>query len=252
MKLFTILAAAVMAQEDAAEPTVGPTTPAPTTEEVDPGPPLWDGNALNQTCGQQFGGFWKETPRRESFVNKTCTISGTDIKYMYAGGGAFVTGLNTFTGYDEQSSFVDVIVFYNQAFDEEEKVGDNSTCWTASVDCVDSGAVPGVYFMETVNDYRHSKNGNYNLQISGVAAGDVLTIELLDDDGHFATQNISVDNFGTVKADTDVWGNHYNDAGSFTIEVDGHHPFGQLFQVKVTQQPGETGVLNLWKSTVSV
>lgn len=251
MKLFTLLAAAVMAQDD---PTTArpASTAAPTTEEADPGPPLWDGNASNMTCGQQFGGFWKETPRLENFVNKTCTIAGPDIKYKYAGGGAFITGLNTFTGYEGASSFVDVIVFYEQAFDENDENGDNSTCWQATVECEDSGFVPGVYFMETVNDYRHSKNGNYNLQISGVAAGDTITIDLQDDDGDFATQNISVGVFGTVKADADAWGGQYNDLGSFTIEVDGHFPFGDIFNVYVTQQPGETGVLNLWKSTVSV
>ena len=202
----------------------------------------WDGVSVDNSCGMTISG--------ENFVNKTCTVSGSDISYIFAGNGAFVNGANTFTGYDGTSSDVNVVVFFNQAEDADGNL-DNSTCWDAAVSCADSGADYGApYFMENVNDHRNAKAGNYNIQIAGVQNGDSLSIQLSDNDGNdYAVQNISAD-FGTVSADEDAWGNLYSDTGAFTIEV-GDQPFGQLFQITVVQQPGNTGVLSMWSSSVS-
>jgi len=99
--------------------------------------------------------------------------------------------------------------------------------------------------METVNDHRGAKGGNVNLQIAGVSAGDTLSIDLAG----FSCQNISAP-FGVVSAEEDAWGNQYSDSGIFTVQV-GDGPFGDLFQISITQQPGQTSSLNLWESSVS-
>lgn len=201
----------------------------------------WNGVSSDNTCGMQIAG--------DNFVNQTCTVSGSSLSYVFAGNGAFITGPNTFTGYDGVSGAVDVIVFFNQA--EADGVMDNSTCWDAAVNCVDDGAATaGVFFMESVNDHRGAKGGNFNLQISGVSHGDTLSIQLNGASGGWGAQNISAP-FGTVTATADAWGNQYSDDGAFTVTVDQHDPFGDLFQISVTQQPGNTEALNLWQSSVS-
>ena len=204
----------------------------------------WPGVSVDNSCGS----LWES---EESIVNKTCTISAPNAQYQFAGNGAFVTGANTFTGYDGTSSSVNVVVFYNQAEDADGNL-DNSTCWDINVSCVDNGAASaGLFFMENVNDHRNAKNGNYNIQIAGVQNGQTLSIQLNDNDGNsYAVQNISAD-FGVVSAQDDAWGNQYSDTGAFTIEVDAEQPFGQLFQISVVQQPGNTGVLSMWSSAVS-
>jgi len=198
----------------------------------------WDGISVDNTCGQQISG--------ENFVNKTCTIAGPNaIKSVFAGNGAFITGPNTFPGFDGISGNVDAVVFFNQALDDDGNL-DNSTCWDAAISCDDYGsAVEGVFFMETVNDDRQAKGANYNLQIVGVSPGDTLSIDL----NEFACQNISAP-FGEVVATEDAWGNQYSDDGTFTVKV-GEDPFGELFQISITQQPGQTSALNLWQSSVS-
>merc|ERR1719410_944873 len=202
----------------------------------------WGGVSVDNTCGMLI--------EQDNFVNQTCTVNGNDIAYIFAGNGAFITSGNTFTGYDGVSGSVNVVVFFNQAEDADGNL-DNSTCWDAAISCVDNGAaVEGLFFMENVNDHRNAKNGNYNIQIAGVQNGDSLSIQLNDNDGNaYAVQNITAD-FGTVSADEDAWGNFYSDTGAFTIEV-GDEPFGQLFQITVVQQPGNTGVLSMWSSSVS-
>merc|ERR1711976_1055543 len=162
----------------------------------------------------------------ESIVNKTCTISAPNAQYQFAGNGAFVTGADTFTGFDGVSGDVNVVVFYNQAKDADGNL-DNSTCWDINVSCVDNGAASaGLFFMENVNDHRNAKNGNYNIQIAGVQNGQTLSIQLNDNDGNgYGVQNITAD-FGVVSATDDAWGNQYSDDGSFTIEVDAEQPFG--------------------------
>ena len=202
----------------------------------------WDGVSADNTCGMVISG--------DNFVNKTCTVTGSSMEYIFAGNGAFINGDNTFTGYDGTSSDVNVVVFFSQSADADGNL-DNSTCWDASVSCADSGAdYSGPFFMENVNDHRNAKNGNYNIQIANVNNGDVLTLQLSDNDGlAWSSQNITAD-FGTVSAEEDQWGNQYSDDGSFTVTV-GDAVFGQLFQISVVQQPGNTGVLSMWSSTVS-
>ena len=202
----------------------------------------WDGVSADNTCGMVISG--------DNFVNKTCTVTGSSMEYIFAGNGAFINGDNTFTGYDGTSSDVNVVVFFSQSADADGNL-DNSTCWDASVSCADSGAdYSGPFFMENVNDHRNAKNGNYNIQIANVNNGDVLSLQLSDNDGlAWSSQNITAD-FGTVSAEEDQWGNQYSDDGSFTVTV-GDAVFGQLFQISVVQQPGNTGVLSMWSSTVS-
>ena len=196
----------------------------------------WNGVSEDNSCGMQIAG--------DSMVNATCTISGSNIAYQFAGNGAFITGANTFTGFDGASGDVDMVVFFEQDCSSGEC--DNSTCWDAVVNCVDNGAASaGIFFMETVNDHRGAKGGNVNLQLAGVSAGDTLQIDLAG----FACQNISAP-FGTVSATTDAWGNMYSDDGTFSVQV-GDGPFGDLFQISITQQPGQTSSLNLWESSVS-
>ena len=196
----------------------------------------WNGVSSDNTCGMQIAG--------SSMVNATCTVSGSNIAYMFAGNGAFITGANTVTGFDGISGNADVVVFFEQDCSSGEC--DNFTCWDASVSCTPNGAATdGVFFMETVNDHRGAKGGNINLQIYGVKAGDVLAIDLAG----FACQNISAP-FGSVNADQDAWGNMFSDSGAFSVTAD--ETFGGLFQISITQQPGQTSSLNLWESTVFV
>jgi len=185
----------------------------------------WNGVSDTNTCGMQISG--------DSMVNSTCTISGLNIAHKFAGNGAFITSENTFTGFDGISGNSDVVVFFEQTCTDGDC--DNSTCWDAAVSCVDNGAeTAGVFFMETVN-----------LQISGVSSGDTLMIDLAG----FACQNISAP-FGEVFASQDAWGSQYSDDGIFSVTV-GDGPFGDLFQISVTQQPGQTESLNLWEASVS-
>jgi hypothetical protein len=197
----------------------------------------WNGVSEDNSCGMQLSG--------DSMVNSTCTISGSNIKTVFAGNGAFITGAGyAVTGFDGISGNVDAVVFFDQDCSTGEC--DNSTCWDAAVSCVDNGAASaGVFFMETVNDDRQAKGANYNLQIAGVSNGDVLSIDLAG----FACQNITAP-FGVVDADPDAWGNQYSDNGVFSVTV-GDEPFGDLFQISITQQPGQTSALNLWESSVS-
>lgn len=201
----------------------------------------WNGVSSDNTCGMQI-------QKPVSMVNATCTFVGTSVAQKFAGNGAFIVDQNTFTGFDGASGEVDMVVFFDQDCPPGQECN-NSTCWDADVSCTPNadGATNGVFFMETVNDHRGAKGGNFNLQIAGVAAGDVLTIELSDE---FAAQNITAA-FGTVNAETDNWGNQYTDTGSFTVTVSDDQVFGQLFQISLTQQPGQTAPLNLWESTVT-
>merc|ERR1711872_691928 len=103
----------------------------------------WPGVSVDNSCGS----LWEA---EESIVNKTCTISAPNAQYQFAGNGAFVTGADTFTGFDGVSGSVNVVVFYNQAEDADGNL-DNSTCWDINVSCVDNGAASaGLFFMENV------------------------------------------------------------------------------------------------------
>jgi len=197
----------------------------------------WNGVSEDNSCGSQISA--------DSMVNSTCTVSGSNIKHVFAGNGAFITGPKTFTGFDDISGDVDVIVFFDQTCDEDGNCN-NSTCWDAAVNCVSNGeASSGVFFMESVNDHRGAKGGNINLQISGVKQGDTLSIDLAG----FACQNITALN-GVVTATEDSWGNMYSDSGAFSVQVN-DQVFGDLFQITIVQQPGQTSSLNLWESSIS-
>merc|ERR1712008_667238 len=82
----------------------------------------WDGVSADNTCGMVISG--------DNFVNKTCTVTGSSMEYIFAGNGAFINGDNTFTGYDGTSSDVNVVVFFSQSADADGNL-DNSTCWDA-------------------------------------------------------------------------------------------------------------------------
>jgi len=187
----------------------------------------WNGVSEDNSCGMQLSG--------DSMVNSTCTISGSNIKTVFAGNGAFITGAGyAVTGFDGISGNVDAVVFFDQTCDDDGNC-DNSTCWDAAVSCVDNGAASaGVFFMESVNDNRGAV-GNYNLQIAGANNGDVLSFNL---NGWVAT-NITAP-FGTVDGDGSI----------FSVTV-GDGPFGDLFQVSVSSGDENNGALNLWDCSVS-
>jgi len=232
MKLFALIAALARAEEEADD--------------------QWDGVNAQNLCGKHI------SLENDTLVNRTCTWTGTNVVHAFAGNGAFISGENSITGFDETSGNADIIFFFSQeeVNDDEGNFAymDNSTCWDVSVSCsdnLDNKATDGVFFMETVNDFRGPKGASYNLQIAGVKQGDTLSFELKGSNGaNWAVQNISAP-FGTVSEDNeDNWGNFYDDHGIFSILVK-DEPFGNLFQLSVTQQAGNTETLNLWKSTVT-
>jgi len=186
----------------------------------------WNGQNEDSTCGMTLSG--------DSMVNSTCTISGSSIKAVYAGNGAFITGANTMTGFDDMSGDASVVVFFEQ--DCSSGDCDNSTCWDAALDCVYNGdATDGVFFMETVNA---AASGNLNLQIAGVKDGDVVAFQLNDDAGNGVSLANITSPSGAVSVEESA-------SGSFIVNAGEN--FGDLLQVSVNAG----GVVNLWTSTVS-
>jgi hypothetical protein len=185
----------------------------------------WNGQSADSTCGMQLSGA--------SMVNSTCTVSGTSIKAIYAGNGAFISGQNTLTGFDGVSGDADVVVFFDQDCSTGEC--DNSTCWDADLSCVDNGAAAsGVMFMETVNA---AQAGIINLQIANVNRGETVTITLNDDAGNsVALTNIT--SAGGVASQ--------EEAASGSFSVTAGENFGDLLQVSVNA----AGVVNLFQSEV--
>merc|ERR1711899_657129 len=167
----------------------------------------WDGQAPNGGCGSQLSG--------DSLVNSTCTVTGTNIKTMYAGNG-------------------DLVVIFEQ--DCEGGTCDNSTCWDAQVNCVDNGAATeGMMFMETVNA---ANSGNLNLQIAGVPANTAIAVTLNDANGNgVGLTNITAPG-GVVDSDESA-------DGTFTV-TSGEN-FGDLFQISVVTD----AVVDLFQSTVA-
>jgi len=185
----------------------------------------WNGQSDDSTCGMQLSGA--------SMVNSTCTVSGSSIKSMYAGNGAFITGDNTMTGFEGMSGDADVVVFFDQDCSTGEC--DNSTCWDATLDCVYNGvATDGVFFMETVNA---ANSGMVNLQIAGVSAGDVVAISLTDNKGNAVGLTNITSAGGAVSSD--------EANGSFSVTAGEN--FGDLLQVSVNAD----AVIDLFSSTVS-
>merc|ERR1712193_292342 len=170
----------------------------------------WNGQSADSTCGMQLSGA--------SMVNSTCTVSGSNIKAMYAGNGAFIDANGDLTGFDGISGDADVVVFFDQ--DCSSGTCDNSTCWDAAISCTNNGAATaGVMFMETVNA---AHAGMLNLQIAGDSAG--LT-------------NIT-SSAGVASA---------TESASGMFSVTAGENFGDLLQVTVNSD----AVVDLFKSTVS-
>jgi len=185
----------------------------------------WNGQSEDSTCGMQLSGA--------SMVNSTCTVSGSNIKTMYAGNGAFIDANGDLTGFDGISGDADVVVFFDQ--DCSSGTCDNSTCWDAAISCTDNGAATaGVMFMETVNA---AQSGMINLQIAGVGAGDVVAITLNDNDGNAVGLTNITSAGGVVSAE--------EANGSFSVTAGEN--FGDLLQVSVNSD----AVVNLFKSTVA-
>lgn len=81
-----------------------------------------------------------------NLVNTTCEISGEFVHRYYLTNGAFLLGGNRFTGLEDMSSDgAEAIVYYwqdpNTAVFENNFQMDNTTCFTADVDCQPTGAV---------------------------------------------------------------------------------------------------------------
>jgi hypothetical protein len=185
----------------------------------------WNGQSADSTCGMQLSGA--------SMVNSTCTVSGTSIKAIYAGNGAFISGQNTLTGFDGVSGDADVVVFFDQDCSTGEC--DNSTCWDAALSCVDNGAAAsGVMFMETVNA---AQAGIINLQIANVNGGETVTITLNDDAGNSVALTNITSAGGVASAEEAA-------LGSFSVTAGEN--FGDLLQVSVNA----AGVVNLFQSEV--
>lgn len=214
----------------------------PGQSETDPcGSTLkYEGSSVNATCVMDFGGF---APWRVFL------------------GGQYITGMYSFTNYDGQEAevdpSVDVLVFWEEALGADGEL-DNSTCGTTAditVTCTPYGAaVPGVYFQETANDYRMAKGSNYNVQIGGAVAGDVLAIALKDAYGNaFGAQNLST-NSGEITVDginvvEDAWGNLYTDTGMVSLTVGDQA--AEIVNLFTTQQPGANWEPSFWHSSVS-
>jgi len=193
----------------------------------------WNGQSEAMPCGGEY------TAAQASMVNSTCTVTGENINRIMVGNGAFITGTNTFTGFDGISGAPDAIVYFDQVMNEDGSM-DNSTCWEATISCTDNGvATDGLYFMDTVNSVGP---GFFNLQIAGVSAGDTLSFNL-------GTQvnNITA-SFASVTASLDVWNNNYASDGVFSIKVEDDATFGDLFQLSVNDV---NGGLNLYSASVS-
>jgi hypothetical protein len=186
----------------------------------------WDGQSPNGGCGSQISG--------DSLVNSTCTVTGNNIKTMYAGNGAFIVSSNQLTGFDGVSGNVDLVVIFEQ--DCDGGTCDNSTCWEAEVNCVNNGAATeGMMFMETVNA---ANSGNLNLQIAGVPANTAIAVTLNDANGNgVGLKNITAPG-GVVDSDESA-------DGTFTV-TSGEN-FGDLFQISVVTD----AVVDLFQSTVA-
>ena len=190
----------------------------------------WNGVSNENTCGMHLLG--------PSMINSTCSISGSNIRYVYAGNAAFIKDSNTFVGFDGLSGTADVIVFFDQTCDDD--FCDNSTCWNAELNCIDHDKPQtGVFFMDTANDHRAKVGGEINLQISGIKQGDSISFNLVDHANNpWNAANISAE-FGVVSGS----------GSSFVIQV-ANEPFGDFFQVSVADD-NNPAHLDLWQSTVN-
>lgn len=188
----------------------------------------WNGQSEDAPCGMQL--------TSTSLVNSTCTITGSNIKAMYAGNGAFISGTRALTGFEGVSGDADVVVLFEQTCTDGDC--DNSTCWDAQINCVENpnnAASPGMFFMETVNS---ASAGMINLQIAGAQDKTDIAITLVDDDGN----QVRLTNITASGGSPSV---SESNSGSFSIATGEN--FGQLLQVSVNTD----AVVNLWRSTIA-
>ena len=189
----------------------------------------WNGQSEDAPCGMQLSGA--------SLVNSTCTISGSSIKAIYAGNGAFIAGDGELTGFDGISGNADAIVLFEQTCVDGDC--DNSTCWDASISCTDNGeASDKVMFMETVNSAGQN-GGVINLQIANVNAGDAVSITLNDGSGNGVELANITSAGGVVSTES-------SNSGTFSVVAG--ESFGDLLQVSVNVVDG---VVDLFRSEVS-
>jgi len=189
----------------------------------------WNGQSEDAPCGMQLSGA--------SLVNSTCTISGSSIKAIYAGNGAFIAGAGELTGFDGISGNADAIVLFEQTCVDGDC--DNSTCWDASISCTDNGeASDKVMFMETVNSAGQN-GGVINLQIANVNAGDAVSITLNDGSGNGVELANITSAGGVVSTES-------TNSGTFSVVAG--ESFGDLLQVSVNVVDG---VVDLFQSVVS-
>lgn len=213
----------------------------------------WPGQSDVDPCGTQVN-------FAESSINSTCTLDfGGYTPWRVYLGGEWITGMYSFTNYDGMAAeSIDVVVFWTEGFEADGVTLDNSTCGMdahVTVSCVDQGAaVSGVYFQENANDFRMSKGSNYNVQVMGASAGDVLMMALNDAYGNpYGAQNLST-NSGTINVDgsnvvQDAWGNLYTDTGIVSLTVGDEA--ADVVNLFTTQQPGANWEPSFWHSTVT-
>lgn len=248
------------------------TTQAPGTTTPLPIKLNWGGQTTTDPCGSMV-------EVDESLVNQTCTITynfgpAPNIFRMYVGGGAFIVpdelGVNRqITGYSGISTDtrVDIVAFWEMAEDANGNLL-NDTCGDAAffdLECEstpDGNALPGVYFMETANDYRMAKGSRYNFQIGGAVVGQTLNIALKDALGNpFACNNFWT-NAGDVQLST-APSCHQNNAtgfidcpnGAVTLNMadTGAYAYASdLINFACTQSLDQAAEPNLWESTIAV
>ena len=190
----------------------------------------WNGQSEDAPCGMQV-------VSGDSLVNTTCTITGSNIKAIYAGNGAFIAGDGELTGFDGISGNADAIVLFEQTCVDGDC--DNSTCWDASISCTDNGeASDKVMFMETVNSAGQN-GGVINLQIANVNAGDAVSITLNDGSGNGVELANITSAGGVVSTES-------SNSGTFSVVAG--ESFGDLLQVSVNVVDG---VVDLFRSEVS-
>ncbi|CAG5085287.1 Oidioi.mRNA.OKI2018_I69.PAR.g10857.t1.cds [Oikopleura dioica] len=216
-------------------------------------PVNWPGQSDEDPCGTQI-------QFEKTAVNSTCTLdfNGYNPWRVFLGG-EFIIDEYSFTNFDGiGSDTIDVVIFWEQSFDASTGILNNATCGTdvdVTLSCTDEGyALPGLYFMETANDFRMAKESNYNFQVAGAQPGDVVAMQLNDAVGNgFACMNLTT-NSGEINVDginviQDPWGNLYSDTGLVTINVADYA--SSTVNLFTTQQPGQPWEPSLWKSSVS-
>ena len=193
---------------------------------------------------------------------------------MFIGSGAFIVpdGIDRkITGYEGISSenMVDIVAFWQMTEDANQNLI-NYTCGDASffdLDCeptIDGNALPGVFFMETINDARMGKGSRYGFQIGGAAVGQILNIQLKDALGNPFECNNFNGNAGDIQLSsapnctpvlmptglTEI--NCANGAISLDLSDSSEKYFtGGLVTFSCTQSMNQAAEPDLWQSSIS-